>query len=79
MGINYNRYCGNNFHNWMGELMNHLSEARIKANKKWDNNNKVRKQYLNRRSVTKNFILKEATAEDIANIEEFVIQRKKLL
>ncbi|WP_265483714.1 MULTISPECIES: hypothetical protein [unclassified Lactobacillus] len=57
--------------------MNSLSEARIKANKKWDNNNKSRKQYLNRRSVTKNFILKDATAEDIAKIENYIRQRKQ--
>lgn len=59
--------------------MEKLSTARIKANKKWDNSNKTRKQYLNRRSVTKNFILKEATAEDIKNIKKFIDQRKKIL
>lgn len=56
--------------------MTKLSEARIKANKKWDNANKKRKQYLNRRSVTKNFILKEATIEDLNKIKEYILKRE---
>lgn len=53
-----------------------LSEARKKANRKWDAKNKDRKQYINRRSVTKNFILKEATDEDLKKIEDYIKQRK---
>lgn len=53
-----------------------VSEAQKKAAKKWDNKNKKRKQYLNRRSVTKNFILKEATIEDLEQIEKYIEQRK---
>ncbi|USQ67964.1 hypothetical protein M5C72_08720 [Companilactobacillus allii] len=42
-----------------------LTEARIKANKKWDKENKERKQYLNTRSVARNFIKNRATKEDL--------------
>ena len=48
-----------------------LTEARKKANKKWDENNKDRKNYIVKRSTTKNFILKSATEEDLKNIESY--------
>lgn len=54
-----------------------LTEARKKANKKWDENNKDRKNYIVKRSTTKNFILKSATEEDLKNIETYIIERKK--
>lgn len=59
--------------------MTKLSAARVKANRKWDKNNKERKQYLNRRSVTKNFILKLATKEDLLHIKSLVQKREKEL
>lgn len=59
--------------------MSKLSEARKKANKKWDEKNKGRKQYLNKRSNAKNFILKLATKDDLEQIEKYVEERKKLL
>lgn len=59
--------------------MSQLTPARKKANQKWDNHNKDRKQYLNRRSVAKNFILKSATQEDLDNIKEYIKQREEIL
>lgn len=56
-----------------------LSEAHKKANKKWDAKNKDRKQYLNKRSNAKNFILKLATKEDIEQIKEYINQRENEL
>ena len=56
--------------------MPELTEARKRANRKWDGANKKRKQYLNRRSVCKNFILKSATAEDLENIKEYIKERE---
>ena len=56
-----------------------LTEARKKANKKWDENNKGRKNYIVKRSTTKNFILKSATEEDLKNIESYIIERKAKL
>lgn len=53
-----------------------LTEARKKANKKWDENNKDRKNYIVKRSTTKNFILKLATKEDLKNIESYIVERR---
>ncbi|MGS0678256.1 hypothetical protein [Lactobacillus johnsonii] len=56
-----------------------LTEARKKANKKWDENNKERVQYINKRSATKSFILNLATEEDLKNIETYIVERKTKL
>ena len=56
-----------------------ITEARAKANKKWDEKNKARKLYINKRSSAKCFILNLATEEDLANIEEYVAERRKQL
>lgn len=53
-----------------------LTEARKEANKKWDENNKDRKNYIVKRSTTKNFILKLATKEDLKNIESYIVERR---
>lgn len=55
------------------------TEARAKANKKWNKNNKERVQYINKRSAAKSFILNLATEEDLANIEEYIAERRKQL
>lgn len=55
------------------------TEAKAKANKKWNRNNKERVQYINKRSATKSFILNLATEEDLKNIESYIIERKKEL
>lgn len=57
--------------------MTKYTEARKKANLKWDENNKQRKQYLNRRSTAKNFILKLATDEDLQMLQEAIDIKKK--
>ncbi len=56
-----------------------LTEARKEANKKWDENNKDRKNYIVKRSTTKNFILKLATKEDLKNIESYIVERRAKL
>lgn len=56
-----------------------LTEARKKSNKKWDENNKDRKNYIVKRSTTKNFILKLATEEDLKAIESYIEERKAKL
>lgn len=55
------------------------TEAKAKANKKWNQNNKNRIQYLNKRSATKSFILNLATEEDLKNIETYIAERKTKL
>ena len=59
--------------------MTKLTDARIKANKKWDDKNKDRKAYINKRSTAKNFILKLATAEDLDNMEKYIQERRNEL
>jgi len=59
--------------------MSKLTEARKKANKKWDEKNKARKLYINKRSTTKSFILNLATEEDLKNIETYIAERKTKL
>ena len=56
-----------------------LTEARKKANKKWNQNNKERVQYINKRCATKSFILNLATEEDLKNIETYIAERKTKL
>lgn len=60
-------------------LMAELSEARKKANKKWDDKNKARKLYINKRSTTKSFILNLATEEDLEQIEKYIEERRSKL
>lgn len=52
------------------------TEAKAKANKKWNQSNKERVQYINKRSATKSFILNLATEEDLKNIETYIKERK---
>lgn len=57
--------------------MTKYTEAQKRASLKWDENNKERKQYLNRRSTAKNFILKSATNEDLQMLQEAINSVKK--
>ena len=59
--------------------MAELSEARKKANKKWDDKNKARKLYINKRSTTKSFILNLATEEDLEQIEKYIAESRSNL
>ena len=58
---------------------NKVSEAQRKANKKWDEKNKERKSYINKRSTAKSFILNLTTQEDLETIKKYVEQRKNEL
>lgn len=49
------------------------------ANKKWDDKNKERKSYINKRSAAKNFILKLAIEEDLDNMEKYIQERRNKL
>ncbi|WP_125589801.1 hypothetical protein [Companilactobacillus jidongensis] len=48
-----------------------LTEARIKANKKWDENNKVRLGYLRHKARAKSFISKDPKP-DATNYDEYL-------
>lgn len=56
--------------------MSKLSEAKRKANKKWDDKNKERKAYIVKRSTARNFI-KNMDREDIAEFEQLILERKE--
>ena len=55
--------------------MSKLSEAKLRGNKKWDDNNRERKRYINKRSTARNFI-KTMEREDIPEFEELLKERK---
>lgn len=56
-----------------------VSESKKRANKKWDEKNKERKLYINKRSTAKSFILNLATKDDLEDILKYVEIRKKNL
>lgn len=56
-----------------------LSDARRKANKKWNESNKERVNYLKKRSGAKSFIGNNATDDDIKEFEKLLQERKEIL
>lgn len=56
-----------------------ISEARKKANKKWDDKNKERMKYLRYRSYAKTFINKLSTVEDLDDLSTLIEERRKEL
>lgn len=57
--------------------MSKVSEAQRRASAKWDRKNKNRRQYINKRSITRNFIKKEATKEDLGEFKNLIKNREK--
>ena len=55
--------------------MGKLSEARLRSNTKWDDHNRERKRYINKRSTARSFI-KTMEREDIPEFEELLKERK---
>lgn len=49
------------------------------ANKRWQENNREKARYLRNRSTARNFIKKQATKEDIKELEDLIKQRKEEL
>lgn len=56
-----------------------LSDAQIRANKKWNDKNKDKMNYFRRKSDSKNFILKYANEEDLDKTLEYIKQRRNEL
>lgn len=56
--------------------MSKVSESKRRANDKWDNNNRERKNYITKRSVARNFI-KNMETEDIPEFKELLSERIK--
>lgn len=53
-----------------------VSAAKRKANDKWDSQNRERKNYITKRSVSRNFI-KNMEDEDIQEFEQLIKERKE--
>ena len=56
-----------------------ISEARERANKKWNENNKEHMNYLRSRSSARSFIRNKATLEDLEELENLIEERRKQL
>ena len=56
-----------------------VSEARKRANKKWDDSNKEQMKYLRYRSYSKTFIKVLANQEDLQVLKDLIIEREELL
>ncbi len=53
------------------------NSKQTEANKKWQEKNREHARYLRNRSTSRSFIKKQATIEDIEELEELIEQRKK--
>lgn len=53
-----------------------ISEARRKANKKWNDNNKDKQRLYQYRSNAKHFILEMANEKDLDNFASYIKQRR---
>ncbi|MEQ7275228.1 hypothetical protein ABQE19_07080 [Enterococcus thailandicus] len=58
----------------MGEV-----NKQTEANKRWQEKNKEHAKYLSNRSRARSFIRKQATIEDIQELEQLIAERKKAL
>ena len=56
--------------------MSKVSEAQLKASKKWDEAHKERKKYIVARSQAKRFVTKLATNEDLENLKKLIEKRQ---
>ena len=56
-----------------------ISDARKRANKKWDNSNKEQMKYLRYRSYSKTFITTLANQEDLQMLKKCIEEREELL
>lgn len=56
-----------------------ITEAQHKAINKYRSKNKAQVQYINRRSVAKNFILKAATLDDLDMLLSCIKERQQEL
>ena len=54
-----------------------VSEARKRANKKWDNSNKEQMKYLRYRSYSKTFINDLANNEDLQMLKDLIKEKEK--
>ncbi|MDY6153083.1 MAG: hypothetical protein SPI06_06705 [Terrisporobacter sp.] len=53
--------------------------SQTEANKKWQDKNREKARYLRNRSTARNFVKKQATLDDIKELEELITNRKEEL
>lgn len=53
------------------------ANQQTEANKKWQEKNREHARYLRNRSTSRSFIKKQASLEDIEELENLIEQRKK--
>ena len=53
-----------------------VSEAQLKASKKWDEAHKERKKYIVARSQAKRFVNKLASEEDLENLKKLIEKKQ---
>jgi len=51
--------------------------TQTEANKRWQEKNKEHAKYLSNRSRSRSFIKKQATLDDLAELEQLIEDRKK--
>lgn len=59
--------------------MEEKKNPQTEANKKWQEENREKARYLRNRSTARNFVKKQATKEDIEELETLISERKKEL
>lgn len=57
--------------------MGKVSDAQLKASKKWDDAHKERKKYIVARSQAKRFVTKLATKEDLEKLQKLIEEKQK--
>ena len=63
--------------NLKGDVNMPVSDARKRANKKWDDSNKEQMKYLRYRSYSKTFINDLANCEDLQMLKKCIKEREK--
>lgn len=58
--------------------MDENKNPQTQANKKWQEQNREKARYLRNRSTARSFIKKQATLEDIKELEELIAERKNI-
>ncbi|UYZ36815.1 hypothetical protein OD350_03845 [Clostridium beijerinckii] len=59
--------------------MEEKKNPQTEANKRWQEENREKARYLRNRSTARSFIKKQATLEDIKELENLIEERRKEL
>lgn len=60
-------------------MEHNLSEAKARANKKWDDENKEKKRLYRYRSYSRKFVREMATTEDLDELQQLINARRNEL